>query len=245
MKNKDRAVGGIFHVIKEMFSLPEVTINMWGECYEQYRYFTSPHPKYKLIQNKKWGVALLQLPDTYDEFMRGKARQALRTNSKNAVKNGFSFVRFSPAEHLDEILEINSSLNERQGRAMDSSYLSKDALLEFIHDEPEIYGVLNRHNELKAYTHILICGDVMIFSRLLGHGEDLDKGVMYLLIGEVMREMIAYRNLHGYPSWAMYDTFFGASPGLKYFKERLGFKPYKVKWAWLNETPNCFQPDVL
>jgi hypothetical protein len=30
----------------------------------------------------------------------------------------------------------------------------------------------------------------------------------------------------------MYDTFWGASTGLAFFKERLGFRPYTVDWAW-------------
>ena len=53
---------------------------------------------------------------------------------------------------------------------------------------------------------------------------------MYLLISEVIRDMILQKLVIGYPNWIMYDTFFGASDGLKYFKERLGFKPYKVNW---------------
>ena len=37
-----------------------------------------------------------------------------------------------------------------------------------------------------------------------------------------------------YSDYLMYDTFFGASEGLKKFKEKLGFQPYKVKWKWEN-----------
>jgi hypothetical protein len=28
----------------------------------------------------------------------------------------------------------------------------------------------------------------------------------------------------------MYDTYFGASPGMKTFKEMLGFHPYRAKY---------------
>lgn len=95
-----------------------------------------------------------------------------------------------------------------------------------------MYGVFDTEGTLKAYAHVPVCGEVFVFSRLLGHGADLDKGIMYLLISEVIREMINFKQAKGYPCWAMYDTFFGASPGLRYFKERLGFKPYRVKWLW-------------
>jgi hypothetical protein len=33
----------------------------------------------------------------------------------------------------------------------------------------------------------------------------------------------------------MYDTFWGASPGLAYFKERAGFRPYTVDWVWRDQ----------
>jgi hypothetical protein len=29
----------------------------------------------------------------------------------------------------------------------------------------------------------------------------------------------------------MYDTYFGASPGLKAFKTMLGFQPYRAKYS--------------
>jgi len=44
--------------------------------------------------------------------------------------------------------------------------------------------------------------------------------------------MIEHTTKHEVPLWGMYDTFFGASSGLRYFKERLGFRPYKVRWIW-------------
>jgi hypothetical protein len=30
--------------------------------------------------------------------------------------------------------------------------------------------------------------------------------------------------------YIMYDTFFGATRGMRMFKQKLGFKPYRVKW---------------
>ena len=44
--------------------------------------------------------------------------------------------------------------------------------------------------------------------------------------------MIDHRADQGTPRWAMYDTFFGSDEGLRFFKERLGFRPYRVTWTW-------------
>jgi len=55
---------------------------------------------------------------------------------------------------------------------------------------------------------------------------------MYLLTEGIVDYLIAQKHETGLPIWLMYDTFFGAPEGLWYFKERLGFRPYRVKWAW-------------
>ena len=54
---------------------------------------------------------------------------------------------------------------------------------------------------------------------------------MYLMMIELNKIMFEEYKLKGY-KYIMYDTFFGASEGLKKFKEKLGYKPYKVRWIW-------------
>ena len=224
----------IFETVKEMLSLPSVQITMWGEESKQvYSYFVKLHPKYKVIRNKVWGVGLLPLPDTFEEYLRGKDKQALRTNRNRCLNSGFYFGSFNPAERLEEILDINHSIRDRQGRPMHPDYLNIDSLRRYCIGKSLMYGVFNAEGILKAYAYTPVCGEVFVFSRLLGHGDCLDLGIMYLLVSEVIREMIGLKQAQGYPLWAMYDTFFGAKPGLRYFKERLGFKPYKVKWRWI------------
>ena len=204
-------------------------------CKNIFNSFTKPHPRYKLIQNKRWGIGLISLPDHFQEYLKGKNKQVLRTNRRRAISLGFRFDSCKPLEHVDEILSINTSVQIRQGSPMNPDYLSVERLREFFEDKPMIYGVFNADGVLRTYAHTPISGELFIFSRLLGHAEDLDKGIMYLLMSEVIRQMIERKLKHGAPSWAMYDTFFGGLPGLRYFKERLGFKPYKVRWLWKPE----------
>ena len=67
-------------------------------------------------------------------------------------------------------------------------------------------------------------------SRLLGHAKFLGDGIMYLLFSEIVKDVIHKKVLLGNPKYIMYDTVLGASSGLRFFKERLGFLPFKVKW---------------
>jgi hypothetical protein len=52
---------------------------------------------------------------------------------------------------------------------------------------------------------------------------------MYLLISELVREVVTSNPKIKY---LMFDTLLGASPGLRFFKERSGFIPFRVKWIW-------------
>lgn len=221
-----------FRTLREIITLPEVTITMAGDGLSQqiFNTYTRPHPKYRVIQNKRWGVALLPLPDLFEEYLRNN--ELLRRKRRRSIDLGFRFDSLDPSQRLNEILDINSSLEFRQGHFMDPSLLNIEQLQIWAKSKQMIYGVFNSEGVLRAYTHAPITGEVFTFSRLLAHGGDLDKGIMYFMISEVIRQMIARRAEQGLPLWAMYDTFFGAAPGLRFFKERLGFKPYKVRWRW-------------
>ena len=48
----------------------------------------------------------------------------------------------------------------------------------------------------------------------------------------VIRELVGRRQTDGRPTWLMYDTYFGASEGLRQFKRWIGLEPYRVSWSW-------------
>ena len=224
----------LIKTLHEMQQLPRVNVTLWGgnDSRKAYLYFQQRHARYKLIRNKVWGVALLELPESFEDYLQGKSRELIRRKRKRALKEGYSFASFYPMDHFDDMLQINKSMATRQGRAIDKEYVDEAALKKFLADKSEMYGVFDKEGKLLAYTWLIKAGEVAIASRLLGHGDVLDKGVMYLMLSEIVREMISLRQAVSVPNWIMYDTFFGAADGLKFFKERLGFKPYKVNWRW-------------
>jgi hypothetical protein len=224
----------IFEKIQLMNSFPKVRISLSGgeDGKDLYRYFTKPHSKYKVIQNKKWGVALVKLPENFEDYLNGSLKQLLRRKRKRAMTKGYSFACFSPLDLLDEMMIIHQSVDQRQGEPIHPDYLSIEKVKGYFNEVPTVYGVFDDQNTLQAYTHAPMYGEMFMFNRLLGHAEHLNNGIMYLLMSEVIRLMIEQRNLNGEPSWAMYDTFLGASEGLRYFKERIGFEPYNVEWIW-------------
>jgi len=91
------------------------------------------------------------------------------------------------------------------------------------------FGIANKEGKLVSYCNIGFYGEFVLIVTLLGHKKYLNDGIMYLMMIEVNKIIFEEYIKKGY-KYIMYDTFFGASGGLKMFKQKLGYKPYKVKW---------------
>jgi hypothetical protein len=213
---------------------PRVRIEVHGgdEARAIYRAFTARHPRFWLTRNKRWGVALIALPESFDAFLRGRSKAAIRLNRSRALGAGFRYALVSPQDHFDDILEINRSTPVRQGRAMAANYVDRGRMIKSFEGRTAIHGILDSKGRLRAYLVASSLGDATVFLKILGHADDLRHGTMYLLVSEVVHASIDLKRETGSPHWVMYDTFWGAAPGLAFFKERLGFQPYTVDWAW-------------
>lgn len=188
-----------------------------------YKYYTKPHAKYKIFKNKSLGAALIDLSkfNTREDYINTLSQGA--RDAKKAKSRGYVFCEIDRNNHIDEIHQINTSLEVRQGRRMDASYLQKINYYEPLKNY-KYYGVLDRDGRLTAYCNLGIYGDFAIFNQLLGHRSN--DGIMHLLTTEAICQFIG----DGAIKYIMYDTYFGANPGLKKFKEIIGFEPYRAKY---------------
>lgn len=192
-----------------------------------YKYYTKPHIRYKLFKNKSLGVALVDLGrfGTKEEYLANiNGHNQGAHHAKKAKSRGYIFCEIDGNNYINEIYEINTSLENRQGKPMSESYLEKVERYESVKNV-KYYGVLNSAGKLMAYCSLGFYGDFAAFSRLIGHRNN--DGAMHLLVTEVICFLIN----DGALKYVMYDTFFGAQPGLKTFKTILGFKPYRVKYS--------------
>jgi GNAT superfamily N-acetyltransferase len=207
---------------------------MWGDIEAQkiFAYFVRPHPRYRIIEAKRWGIAMLRLPDSFQEYLEGGRMQTLRTNRKHALDSGYRFGTFPIGTYREQAMKVNLSMSLRQGRPMASHYAEEDLFANLLPPEAQIFALLDKAGALSAYAYVPICGEVAVVHYLLGHADHLRHGVMYLLISEVVRELIEQKRERGMPEWLMYDTFYGRGAGLYYFKRRLGFNSHIVRWKW-------------
>ena len=66
-----------------------------------------------------------------------------------------------------------------------------------------------------------------LVNRIMGKSDHLGAGIMYLLLSGVQMDLIDSRQAIKY---VIYDTWFGASYGLRMYKARCGFVPVRAKW---------------
>jgi hypothetical protein len=189
------------------------------------RNFRRRHPRYKLVASKAVGVALLPLDDVPDVDAYLATRRYARRRVRRAERLGYTTGVFDPNQRRDALLEIHSSIPERQGRPIDSDYLDPDAVYQ-TGEHLEYVGVF-RGDRLVAYSQLYYAGDIAAMTRVMGHGEDLEGGVMFLLSAGIVGHVKATRPETRY---VFYDTFFGAGEGLRSFKAHLGFRPHYVRW---------------
>lgn len=194
---------------------------------EIFRNFTKPHPRYKVIRNKSVGIALIDFNlfsdrNAYLSSISRKDQGAY--HGKRALRRGFIFQEIDRNDFIDDIHAINTSESRRQGRPMDQTYLEKQMHYE---SRPylQYFGVVDPEGVLVAYCNIATYGNFAATDRLLGYKNN--DGTMYLLLVEIICRLIDDSQVQ----YFMYDTFLGAQEGLRNFKRRLGFQPYRVRYT--------------
>jgi hypothetical protein len=192
-----------------------------------YAHYTKRHPRYKIFQNKSLGAALLDI-ERYanrDEYIKSmKGRNSAEHHARKARARGYKVIEIDRNNFIDDLHRINTSVEIRQGRPMEESYQRKELHYPRLKNY-KYFGVVNAAGELTAYANLGLYGNFAAFDRLLGIRNN--DGAMHLMITEIIGQMIENRQYR----YIMYDTYFGASPGLKAFKSMLGFEPYRAKYS--------------
>jgi hypothetical protein len=199
---------------------PDDVIKMHKHC-------TRRHPRYLVFQNKSLGAALVDLTRfrSRDEYLNTiKGRNSAEERARKAKTKGYQMVEIDRNRYIDDIHEINNSLEIRQGRPMDAAYREK--VTRFPAEKNFMYfGVLDPAGKLVAYIDMGLYGNFAAFNRVIGVRNN--DGAVHLMVIDVVCRLIEERKVR----YLMYDTCFGAAPGLMKFKKMLGFEPYRAKYS--------------
>jgi hypothetical protein len=161
------------------------------------------------------------------ELWREQHRTA-RKRADRALRLGYRFERIQRDQFDQDIFEINTSLERRQGRPMAKPYTEKIHYLplpvyQCSRHRISTYGVLYGRR-LVAYLWLYRSGELALVSTILGHGAHLENDVMYLLF----QETVEAEGEHG--GQFVYNRHDSGTDGLRYFKAKLGFEPKAVEW---------------
>jgi len=191
-----------------------------------YANFTRPHPRYKVFRNKAMGIALVDIAGfgnaaSYLDTVRQRGHAG--PQSRKALARGYRLRRIDRNAHLDELHAIHTSCAERQGRPIDGAYLR----MRHYPEQPHCacYGAFDAGGRLTAYCNVARFGNFVATDQLMGYKNG--DGAMYLLLAHIICALIEERQV----AWFMYDSYLGAQPGLRDFKRRLGFRPYRVRYS--------------
>lgn len=220
--------------LKETIWTDIVTVRMFGGDYarERFRYFCSPHPQFPLIPRKSLGAAMIDLQGSFADYQRNKVRALAKRKLKSAKQRKYSYAKRDAVSAIDEIMEINESRPERGGRPMPPLYFNRSEFELIANEIGEAHVVKCPQGRIVAYALVPNIGDLWLLDYVLGHGDHLNAGIMYLLMANVIEEKFELAKTPGKPKWIMYDTWLGASSGLRQFKAVLGFSPHWVRWRW-------------
>ena len=192
-----------------------------------FKHFTKRHPRYLVIRNKTLGVALVDLRrfKAGAEYLQTvKGRNAPEHQARRARSRGYRVVEIDRNDYVDDIHSINTSVDVRQGKPMSGDYITKQT--HYI-AEPNYryFGTLDSSGRLVAYGEIGMWGNFAAFNRVIGIRNN--DGIMHLMVTEIICQFIE----DGRFQYLMYDTYFGASPGLQMFKSAIGFAPYRARYS--------------
>jgi hypothetical protein len=159
-----------------------------------------------------------------------------RQNARYAAKHGYRYHRIDRADWEDDLYRIRSSAPFRQGRDMPPAYMQRETYssdaypgLHCIRHIATVHGVFGPDDHLAGYMQVVQCGEIVRVNTILGHAAKLEDRLMWLLMVEAIKWHI---DVCAARFFLYYTHESGHGPGLKYFKERLGFRPAWVTWEF-------------
>jgi hypothetical protein len=172
--------------------------------------------------------SVMPLPASLDQWR--EAHKTARKRADRAYARGYVVwdMRTAGGPAWDA---INRSSSHRQGRRMAASYQSRSVVAlvpesTCARHATRVTGVTAPNGDLVAYLVMLRHGDLALVSQILGHADHLENGVMWLLFEHALDREIAADKA----GVVVYNRHDSGTDGLRWWKERAGFREEVVEW---------------
>jgi hypothetical protein len=187
-------------------------------------------PLYKQMSEGFPRLAAMPMPTNMDEW--DAEHRTARKRAHRAERRGYTFHVVRREDHSDELYEINTSAQRRQGRPMSESYLKRydySPLPAYPCERHQVrtYGVKSPEGRLVAYLWLYVAGQLRLCSSIIGHAAHLENEVMYLLF----RGMLAAESERDSDAVVAYHRWDNGGDGLRFYKERVGLRDTEIGWC--------------
>ena len=172
------------------------------------------------------GIAMVDLSvfNSFDEYIQKAFNATARNLYRRALRAGVCAREVTMDERnqrLDELFEINTSAETRQGKPMSEGYLKRPEPMTESKQCPNHYtkwlGVFDGNGKWVGYHVGHYCGNFSATSTILGHAGYLKDNIMLVLWGEFIRQCMG----NGI-RFASYYLMNSGTDGLKHWKRSVG-----------------------
>ncbi|RQR51894.1 hypothetical protein DIE21_14070 [Burkholderia sp. Bp9140] len=171
--------------------------------------------------------SFLAIPKSHADYLKFIGDSS-RNMIRKAGRHGYEYKAANPDDYPDDILEIRTSTEIRQGKKIPAYFYQRPQSILLKHACPrhrEIFFGAFFEGRIRAYITMFCYGEILQINHILGHRDHLGSGVMNLLMSEAVREIIETM------PWVrginyLYQGNVGA--GLNVFKTGLGFRRSRV-----------------
>lgn len=171
--------------------------------------------------------AVLPLKYNFENYFQDVIKSSERALIRKAIKNGYTVKEINYSEHMDEILEINLSKEERGGRPMNSDYThicEWDKIVKSVNPNVYMYGCFDSNGHLVAYYLFQKHTNFFQTQKGIAHKDHLSMGVMNYLFAYSVSEL----NKIDSNAILQYGLYGDSSKGLGAFKKHAGLQQKRV-----------------
>ncbi|MET3818785.1 hypothetical protein ACVK00_003951 [Burkholderia sp. PvR073] len=171
--------------------------------------------------------SFLAIPKSHDDYLKFIGDSS-RNMIRKAVRHGYEYKAANPDDYPDDILEIRTSTEIRQGKKIPEYFYRRPQSILLKHACPrhrEIFFGVFFEGRIRAYITMFCYGEILQINHILGHRDHLSSGVMNLLMSEAVRVIIETM------PWVRGINYLyqgNVGTGLNVFKSGLGFRRSRV-----------------
>ncbi|MBR8223142.1 DUF6270 domain-containing protein [Burkholderia ambifaria] len=171
--------------------------------------------------------SFLVIPKAHDDYLKFIGDSS-RNMIRKAVRHGYEYKAANPDDYPDDILDIRTSTEIRQGKKIPEYFYKRPQSILLKHTCPrhrEIFFGVFFEGKICAYITMFCYGEILQINHILGHHDHLSSGVMNLLMSEAVRVIIETM-----PWVRGINYLYQGNPGtgLNVFKSGLGFRRSRV-----------------